>query len=136
MRFEGEYLNEERLIGKLYDNNGHCYCDLKNANGLIEEFNKNGNLEFEGEYLNGKRNGNGKEYDCGILIFEGDYLNGKRNGKGKEYDYGELIFEGEYLNDKKNGIGKEYDYAGKLVYKGEYKKGEKVKKQKQKCQII
>ena len=33
------------------------------------------------------------------LYFEGEYLNGTRNGKGKEYDYnGKLIFEGEYLN--------------------------------------
>ena len=37
----------------------------------------------------------------GKLIFEGKYLNGKRNGKGKEYDYfGTLIFKGKYLNDK------------------------------------
>ena len=28
------------------------------------------------------------------IKFEGEYLNGKRNGKGKEYDYDEkLIFE-------------------------------------------
>ena len=37
------------------------------------------------------------------------YLNGERNGKGKEYFYnGELIFEGEYLNGRRNGKGKEY----------------------------
>ena len=43
---------------------------------------------FEGKYLNGQRNGKGKEHNCynGNLIFEGEYLNGKRNGKGKEYD--------------------------------------------------
>ena len=61
------------------------------------------NLLFEGEYLNGKRNGKGKEYyDNGILMFEGEYLNGlKWNGKGKEYDdEGNLIFEGEYLNNQ------------------------------------
>ena len=38
----------------------------------------------------------------GIKIFEGEFLNGKRNGEGKEYNWkGELIFEGEYLNGKK-----------------------------------
>ena len=45
-----------------------------------------------------------KEYDSyGKLLFEGEYLNGERNGKGKEYDYydGELIFEGEYLNGER-----------------------------------
>jgi len=41
---------------------------------------------FEGEYLNGKRNGKGKEYyDNGNLKFDGEYLYGERNGKGKEY---------------------------------------------------
>ena len=39
----------------------------------------NSRLKYEGEYLNGKRNGKGKEYDEeGNLIFEGDYLNGER----------------------------------------------------------
>ena len=48
-----------------------------------------------------------KEYDYNCnLIFEGENLNGKRNGKGKEYSSGELILEGEYLNDKRTGIGK------------------------------
>ena len=45
-----------------------------------------------------------KKYnDDGNLIFEGEYLNGERNGKGKEYNYdGGLIFEGEYLNGKRD----------------------------------
>ena len=35
-------------------------------------------------YLNGKRNGKGKEYDSnGKLIFEGEYLNGKRHENQK-----------------------------------------------------
>ena len=44
-----------------------------------------------------------KEYNFDDeLIFEGEYLNGKRNGKGKEYNfYGKLIFEGEYLNGER-----------------------------------
>ena len=32
------------------------------------------------------------------LLFEGQYLNGKINNKGKEYNVSQLIFEGEYLN--------------------------------------
>ena len=100
-------------------------------------------LEFEGEYLEGKKwngkgydknenviyeliNGNGKikEYNYdGELEFEGEYLNGKRNGKGKEYnDNGELEFEGEYLNGEKNGKGKEYS-NGELIFEGEYLNG-------------
>ena len=36
------------------------------------------------------------------MIFEGEYINGKRNGKGKEYDSnGNLEFEGEFINNKR-----------------------------------
>ena len=44
-----------------------------------------------------------KEYGYfGRLKFEGEYLNGKKNGKGKEYDYnGNLKFKGKYLNGKR-----------------------------------
>ena len=36
------------------------------------------------------------------MIFEGEYKNGKRNGEGKEfYENGELKFEGEFFNGSK-----------------------------------
>ena len=39
-------------------------------------------MEFEGEYLNGKKNGKGREYDNeGNLIFEGEYLDGEKVSK-------------------------------------------------------
>ena len=61
-------------------------------------------LIFEGEYLNGKRNGKGREYNNGFLNFEGTYLNGERNGNEIEYNYiNKSKFEGEYLNSKKYG---------------------------------
>ena len=85
-------------------------------NGYEDDLNKEYKLLFKGEYLNGKRNGIGKEYYQNFVVFEGEYLNGKRNGKGKEYDSeGEIRFEGEYLNgDRWNGKG--YDSTGKNIY--------------------
>jgi len=58
---------------------------------------------FEGEYLNGIKNGKGKEYNSRTFeVFEGEYLKGKKNGYGKVFDANKkLEFEGEYLNDKK-----------------------------------
>ena len=72
-------------------------------------------LYYEGEYLNGKRNGKGREYNgFNNLIFEGEYLNGKRNGKGKGYyENGKLKFEGEYLNGKEL-LGNNYDEDGNI----------------------
>ena len=93
--------------------NGKYFLGDKNVYG--KEFSRSNNkLIYEGEYLNGKRNGKGKEYDKnGKLIFEGEYKEGKRNGEGKEIMYclynREYIFQGEYLQGKRwNGYG--YDY--------------------------
>ena len=76
-------------------------------------------LIFEGNYIDGERNGKGKEYydeeklkfeENSILKFEGEYKKGKRNGKGKEYYIdGTLEFEGEYLNGERYGEGKSYN---------------------------
>ena len=58
-----------------------------------------------------EKSGKVREYNINtnILIFEGEYLNRKRNGKGKEfYENGEIKYVGEYLNGNKNGKGQEY----------------------------
>ena len=51
-------------------------------------------MEFEVKNGKGKIN---EYYYNGKLVFEGEYINGERNGKGKEYNYknGKLEFEGE-----------------------------------------
>jgi len=78
LEYEGNYLNNKKWNGKGYDENAKVIYELINGNGKIKEYSYDGKLEFEGEYLNGKRNGKGKEYIDGELIFEGEYLNGKK----------------------------------------------------------
>ena len=111
--------------------------DYKNVNKRYKIGGKNGKgkeyilgtntLFFEGEYLNGKRNGKGIEYyESGEIKSVVEYLNGKKNGKGKEYNKkGKLIYEGDYLNGTKNGKGKDYYNNGKLKFEGEYINGKK-----------
>ena len=101
---------------------------IGNKDGEMKEYDLyTKELIFEGEYLNGKRNGKGKEYNEGHkLIFEGEYKNGKKYGQGKEYDEnGQLLFEGEYLYGEKNGKGKEYDENGKIKFVGDYLNGKR-----------
>ena len=58
---------------------------IKGLNGIEKEYALNTNiLLFEDKYLNGKRNGQGKEYKEGKIVYGGEYLNGKRNGKAKK----------------------------------------------------
>ena len=102
LSYEGDYLYDRKWNGKGYDKNGNIIYELINGAGNVKEFIKNWTLIYEGEYLNGKRNGKGKEYENlnGVLIYEGEYLNGERHGKGKEYSFNDGSFWGEvkYLN--------------------------------------
>ena len=130
--FKGEFLNNKRWNGDGYDNKGKVIYKLNKRQGHVIEYYNNNSLKFEGEYLNGERNGKGKEYDYTFeqIKFEGEYKNGKRNGKGKEYfvshNYKEVKFEGEYKKGKRHGKGTEYEY-GSLIFQGEYLNGFKYK---------
>ena len=110
VKFEGKYLNGKKWNGKGYTYYGIKLYEIKNGKGYIREYNSDGTLLFKGNYWNGERNGEGKEYSHGKLLFEGNYLNGLRNGEGKEYyDNSRIQFEGEYLNGERRN-GREYDY--------------------------
>ena len=118
--FEGEYLNNKKWNGTFYNKNNES-SNLINGKGLINEY------FYEGYYINGEKNGIGKEYNIftqiySTLIYEGEFLNGKRNGKGKEYlvykDSKQLLFDGEYFYNCKFK-GKEY-YNGRPEFEGEF----------------
>ena len=95
-------------------------------NGNGKEYDSNDDLIYEGEYLNGERNGKGNEYRNGNLIFKGEYLNGERNGKGKEYFNNKLLFEGEYYKGTQ-WIGKLYDCSGKIINELKREKSGRIK---------
>ena len=115
--------NYQKLSGKIIIGGINGYGKEKEFNDL--------KLIFKGYYINGKRNGKGKEYNKeGKLIFEGEYKNGIKNGKGIEYNGEDILFVGEYLNGKKwNGIVKEYQYQNYSYFKkfyGQYSEGVKI----------
>ena len=55
LKFEGEYLNGKKWIGKGFNNKGEIDFEIKEGNGKGREYNYDGKLKFEGEYLDGKR---------------------------------------------------------------------------------
>ena len=80
-------MNGKWWNGKGYEENENISFEIKDGKGFVKEYGPIlFELKFEGEYVNGERNGKGKEYYNDYLDFEGEYLNGKRNGKGKEYN--------------------------------------------------
>ena len=111
------HISEKRKLGIIIYNKKL----LNKLNVYIENYKK-----ISGKYKTGGINGHGKEYkiDTNILIYEGQYLNKKRHGLGKEYSKnGVLLYEGEYLNGKRHGLGKEYSKDGELIFEGEYING-------------
>ena len=86
IKFEGEYFNGFPYNGRGYDCDNNLVYELKNGCGHVKLFTFLNKLIFEGEYLDGVKNGFGREYNNDSkLIFEGEYLNGEKHGTGKEY---------------------------------------------------
>ena len=61
MQFKGEYINGRRYSGKGYNYNGKEVFIIKEGKGHAKEYYFYGKLKWEGQYLNRKRNGKGKE---------------------------------------------------------------------------
>ena len=133
--FEGEYNEGKKWNGIGYNLKGIKIYEISNGEGYIKECNKFGGLKFEGQYLNGERNGKGVfYYKKGTIKFEGEFYKGNRwngkgynpqgeekyqiiNGKGfiREYkENGLILFEGQYINGEITGKGREYDFQIEL----------------------
>ena len=151
LQFEGEFFEGKKWNGKGYDTNKENVYNLKNGKGFVKEYDTYSfHLIFEGEYVNGVRNGKGKEYYNDKVIFEGEYINGEKwngisyndkygivfvlkNGKGmvQEYDKESLyLYIGQYLNRKRHGKAFEF-FDDKIMFVGEYINGKRHGKGKE-----
>ena len=119
--YEGEYKYGKKWNGKMYDDNGKLTLEFKNGNGSGKEYDFLSNLIYEGKYVEGLRNGLGKEFKRGKKIYEGEYAYGEREGKGRKYnEFGKLVFEGEFKDGKfYDGALMEY-YKEKLLFEAEH----------------
>jgi len=107
--------------------------DLQNftLNGKVTDRDLTGNLMMEGNYVNGKRNGEFKFYYAdGNIESTGKFLNGKRNGKwGYNYPNGllEKGFEritGQFKDSLKSGVWKLTRISdNKLLQTDRFRKG-------------
>jgi hypothetical protein len=112
---------------------GKCISgDCVNGQGIMA-FYVNGD-KYEGEWKNGKPDGNGILTFKNGDMYSGDWKNGKADGAGRLHFYengGNIIQGGEWKNGKLNGKGAEM-YNGKGVkmyegyeYEGEWKENHK-----------
>jgi len=78
----------------------------------------NGDKKYEGNYINGKKDGLHKEwYPKNQLKYEGSYIKGIKNGIHKAwYENGQIMYEGE-----RDGLHKMWHQNGQMLYEGDYK---------------
>lgn len=74
---------------------------------------------YTGQFANNKFNGKGK-YKYGTGTYEGDFVDGKREGQGTDTKASN-IYTGQFKNDKRNGHGKEESKFTKVVKEGIWK---------------
>ena len=90
-----------------------------------------GKLQYEGEWIDGKRHGQGKllisnNWDAPtrriIAHYEGDFKNDKYDGQGKMFYADGNRYEGEWKRARKHGQGKLF-YTHGGHYEGGWKRG-------------
>lgn len=100
-------------------------CTIKDGNGIMRFFDKDGKVSQESEYKNLQRDGKYTYYKKGKIDEEGNYKSGEKDGLWKSYrESGELYSDINYVSDEKNGSAVYYK-AGKIKEKGMYKDGQK-----------
>jgi len=77
-------------------------------------------VSYEGEMIDGKRHGKGRQIWNNGTIYEGEFYDDKAKGKGKLIHREGDFYEGEWENDKANGHGTYVNING-AKYEGEWK---------------
>src|SRR3990167_6470075 len=88
--------------------------------GFWKEYNKDGELQNEGFYVNGYKNGPWKEYHRGRLHSEGFYINEIEEGIWKFYggQNNRITAEFNYVNGTAEGFERIYYPNGNIKHEG------------------
>ena len=88
------YKNGEYYIGEMLQG-------LKHGKGF--EYYNNGNIKYDGNFINDKYEGEGKKvYESGNYYI-GQWLKGLKHGKGIDYHKnGDIMYDGYFINDNKS----------------------------------
>jgi hypothetical protein len=148
--FVGEWKDDEKHKGKMTFQDGDIYEGEFERN-MFHGYGKYSKkidskkiIYYEGKWINGKKQGKGKETFPNGTVFEGEwqdnhkvnkgkitYFNGdiykgeispdlKKNGRGLLTSQSGFIYDGEWKDDKKNGRGKVTTSSGN-IYEGGWK---------------
>ena len=98
------------LKNQIYYENGEYYIGatinyLKHGEGIY--YYKNGNIKYEGDFIDDEYEGNGKKYYEDGQYYIGQFKKGFKHGKGIHYyKNGNIKYEGDFIDDDYEGHGK------------------------------
>ena len=102
-------------------------------NDKRKDFYSDGRLKYEGDIVNGKYEGFGKQIFEDGTYYEGQWENNKKNGKGiLYYKDGTIKYDGDFINDKKEGNGK-FVFENGEYYIGQWFNNKRSGKGKEFC---
>ena len=79
----------------------------------------NSGATYEGEWVGGFRDGNGKQKWSDGAIYTGQWNHNRAQGKGKFIHIDGDVYEGDWVNDKANGYGV-YNHVDGAIYEGQW----------------
>jgi hypothetical protein len=105
---ERQQLSHVQRVLKFYNS-----CVEDNGKKNFKAY-KLGDVEVYGQFdpKTNQLTGYGNLRIDGEMVFEGEFVNSLKNGYGVEYERGKVVFEGNYVNDHRDGWGKARDYSG------------------------
>ena len=114
------------VSGNIYE--GDFVNGEREGQGILKL--KNGEI-YTGQYANDFPNGKGKYVYVNGDIYEGDFVNGKRAGRGTFTSENGDVYTGQFANNKYNGKGKFESIVG-YIYEGDFVDGKKEGQGKEK----
>ena len=91
--------------------------------GKGTEYDREGLVTFEGDFVDGVYNGKGSTYSGGVLLYTGEYAGGLYNGKGSAYEGGKVCYTGDFVDGRYEGSGTSYYTGGARKYTGAFAAG-------------
>ena len=91
--------------------------------GKGKEYDEEGLLRYEGDFVDGQRSGDGTLYEGGVLVYQGQFSGGQINGTGVAYEDGVKYYQGTFVDGLYEGEGTAYYPDGTRSYVGSFAAG-------------
>jgi hypothetical protein len=76
--------------------------------GFGTEYDLNGDIVYEGDWVDGLQYGQGKQYENNIMIYSGYWYDGAKTGRGIDYSSSSRLYDGEWKDNMWHGCGTHY----------------------------